>query len=215
MNCGNRDRQLSSDLRKNRRIVIGMSGTEGLPFGHALLKAVRDLQGLEAHLVLSSDATAHIEPMMGISLDEVKRLADTVHTAEDLAAPISSGSFRTAGMIIAPCSMRMLAAIATGNTSDLVSRAADVCLKERRKLVLVTTETPLSLIHLRNMEKVTLAGGVVTPAVPAFYHRPEAVDDLLLHTAGKALDYLDVQHDLFARWNGDKPAGRMDTISRG
>ena len=124
-----------------------------------------------------------------------------MHDDGDLAASISSGSFRTMGMAVIPCSMRTLAAIATGNTADLLSRAADVTLKERRRLVLVPRETPLNLIHIRNMETVTLAGATVLPPMPAFYHRPRSIDDLVDHIAGKVLDQFGIEHDLFTRWS--------------
>jgi polyprenyl P-hydroxybenzoate/phenylacrylic acid decarboxylase-like protein len=123
-----------------------------------------------------------------------------------MAAAVSSGSFQTLGMIVVPCSMKTLASIATGVSGDLVARAADVCLKERRKLVLVARETPLNLIHIRNMETVTLAGATVLPPVPAFYHSPQSVDDLLAQTAGKILDQFAIGHDLFRRWDGTPPA---------
>ena len=122
-------------------------------------------------------------------------------TRTDLGAAISSGSFLTTGMVVMPCSMRSLAAVATGNTTDLLSRAADVCLKERRRLVLVTRETPLNLVHIRNMETVTLAGATVLPPVPAFYHRPKSIDDLLRHTVGKVLDQFGIEHHTFERWS--------------
>ena len=131
---------------------------------------------------------------------DVEALADVTYPADDIGAAISSGSFLTTGMVVAPCSMRSLAAIATGNTGDLLTRAADVCLKERRRLVLVTRETPLNLIHLRNMVAVTEAGAVVLPPVPAFYHRPTGIDDLLDHIAGKILDQFQIPHRLFSRW---------------
>ena len=132
--------------------------------------------------------------------EELVDLADVAYDPDDMAAAVSSGSFMTLGMAIVPCSMRTLAAVATGNTGDLLSRAADVCLKERRRLVLVTRETPLNLIHIRNMETVTLAGAIVLPPVPAFYHRPRTIEDLLRHTAGKVLDQFGIEHELFRRW---------------
>jgi polyprenyl P-hydroxybenzoate/phenylacrylic acid decarboxylase-like protein len=138
---------------------------------------------------------------MGLSAGDFEALADVVHDAGNLAASISSGSFRTEGMVVMPCSMKTLAAIATGYSADLVARAADVCLKERRKLVLVPRETPLNLVHIRNMETVTLAGAVVLPPVPAFYHRPQTIEDLLAHTAGKVLDQFRIEHSLYERWS--------------
>jgi polyprenyl P-hydroxybenzoate/phenylacrylic acid decarboxylase-like protein len=134
--------------------------------------------------------------------DEVEAMADVVHDPGDLTASISSGSFRTLGMAVAPCSMKTLAAIASGYTSDLLSRAADVALKERRRVVLVTRETPLSLIHLRNMVTVTEAGATVLPPTPGFYHEPAGIEDLIDHTVGKVLDQLGIEHELFKRWSG-------------
>ena len=128
-------------------------------------------------------------------------MADVVHDVSNLGAPVSSGSFVTMGMVVMPCSMRTLGSIATGTGDDLVCRAADVCLKERRRLVLVARETPLNLIHLRNMETVTLAGGTVLPPVPAFYHQPQTIEDLLSQTVGKVLDQFGIEHQLFRRWS--------------
>jgi polyprenyl P-hydroxybenzoate/phenylacrylic acid decarboxylase-like protein len=138
---------------------------------------------------------------MDKSAADFEALADVTHDPSNLGASISSGSFRTCGMVIIPCSMKTLASIASGLTADLIARAADVCLKERRRLVLVTRETPLNLIHIRNMETVTLAGATVLPPVPAFYHRPETIEDLLRQTVGKVLDQFGIEHDLFERWS--------------
>jgi polyprenyl P-hydroxybenzoate/phenylacrylic acid decarboxylase-like protein len=183
------------------RIVVGVTGSSAPQLGLTVLQALRDIP-IEVHLVVSAGAARSIEAEMGVSPVVFEELADVVHRADDLAAAISSGSFRTRGMVVVPCSMRSLAAVATGNTTDLVSRAADVCLKERRRLVLVTRETPLNLIHIRNMETVTLAGATVLPPVPAFYHRPQTVEDVLRHIAGKVLDQFDLPRDLFRRWEG-------------
>ncbi|NMO91559.1 UbiX family flavin prenyltransferase [Actinomycetospora sp. TBRC 11914] len=183
-----------------RRLVVGVSGSSAPQLAHALLRATSVLERVETHLVVSEGAGESIKHEMGLSVGDFERLADVVHDPRDLAAPISSGSFRTAGMTVVPCSMKTLAAVATGFTGDLVARAADVCLKERRRLVLVTRETPLNLVHIRNMETVTLAGATVLPPVPAFYHRPESIDDLLDQTVGKVLDQFDIEHDLFRRW---------------
>jgi polyprenyl P-hydroxybenzoate/phenylacrylic acid decarboxylase-like protein len=156
--------------------------------------------------VLSAGAEKTIAAEMGLTRDSFEALADVSHHPSDMAAAVSSGSFQTLGMIVVPCSMKTLAAIATGVSGDLVARAADVCLKERRKLVLVTRETPLNLIHIRNMETATLAGAVVMPPVPAFYHQPKSIDDLLAQTAGKILDQFAIEHTLFRRWDGTSPA---------
>jgi polyprenyl P-hydroxybenzoate/phenylacrylic acid decarboxylase-like protein len=184
------------------RIIIGVTGSSAPQLGLTVLQALREVPDLEVHLVVSAGAVRSIEAEMGVSPVVFEELADVVHAPQDMAAPISSGSFRTRGMVVVPCSMRSLAAIATGNTTDLVGRAADVCLKERRRLVLVTRETPLNLVHIRNMETVTLAGGTVLPPVPAFYHRPQTIEDLLRQTAGKVLDQFDLPHQLFRRWQG-------------
>jgi len=140
---------------------------------------------------------------MGVDPRTFAELADVVHQADDITAAVSSGSFVTKGMAIIPCSMHTLGAIAAGVTGDLVSRAADVCLKERRPLVLVARETPLNLIHLRNMETVTLAGATVLPPVLAFYHKPTTINELLLQTVGKVLDQFHIEHHLFRRWGSN------------
>jgi polyprenyl P-hydroxybenzoate/phenylacrylic acid decarboxylase-like protein len=186
-----------------QQLIVGISGSSAPQLGLAVLRALREIPGVETHLVISRGAGRSIAAEMGAAAErEFAGLADVSYQPDDLAAAIASGSFRTAGMVVVPCSMRTLAAIATGNTGDLLTRAADVCLKERRRLVLVTRETPLNLIHIRNMETVTLAGGVIMPPVPAFYHRPKTIEDLLRQTAGKVLDQFGIEHDLFRRWEG-------------
>jgi polyprenyl P-hydroxybenzoate/phenylacrylic acid decarboxylase-like protein len=186
-----------------RRLIVGISGSSAPQLGLAVLRALREVPGVETHLVVSRGATRSIAAEMGDGAErEFAALADVTYEPDNLAAAVASGSFRTAGMVVVPCSMRTLAAVATGNTGDLLTRAADVCLKERRRLVLVARETPLNLIHIRNMETVTLAGGVIMPPVPAFYHRPATIEDLLRHTAGKVLDLFGIEHSLFRRWEG-------------
>ena len=184
------------------RLVVGMSGSSAPQLGAAFLRAAREQGGAETHFVLSAGARRSIELELRTDPAEVEKLADVVYDAADLGAAISSGSFPTMGMVIIPCSMRTLAAVATGNSDNLLARAADVTLKERRRLVLVTRETPLSYIHIRNMETVTLAGATVLPPVPAFYHRPSTIDDLLMHTCGKVLDQFGLDHELYRRWTG-------------
>jgi polyprenyl P-hydroxybenzoate/phenylacrylic acid decarboxylase-like protein len=188
------------------RLVVGISGSSAPQLGITLLEALRPIGSVETHLVLSPGAYRTIELEADRKVEDVCALADVVHESGDLAASISSGSFLTMGMVVMPCSMRTLAAIATGNTSDLLTRAADVTLKERRRLVLVPRETPLNLIHIRNMETVTLAGATVLPPTPAFYHRPRSIDDLLRHIAGKVLDQFGIEHSLFERWDDPPPA---------
>jgi polyprenyl P-hydroxybenzoate/phenylacrylic acid decarboxylase-like protein len=184
------------------RLVVGISGSSGPQFGVALLRTLRELGSVETHLVVSEGARTTIPLEMDLAVQEVEALADVVYKAGDLGAAIASGSFLTMGMVIIPCSMKTLAAVAWGHSSDLLSRAADVSLKERRRLVLVTRETPLNLAHLRNMVAVTEAGAVVLPPVPAFYHRPATIEDLLQHTVGKVLDQFGIEHQAFKRWQG-------------
>ena len=184
-----------------RRLVVGISGSSAPHLGERFLRACRDIPDLETHLVMSRGARRSIEVEMRVDPATVEALATVAYDASDMAAAVSSGSFLTHGMVVIPCSMSSLAGIATGNATDLLRRAADVTLKERRPLVLVTRETPLNLVHLRNMETVTLAGGTILPPVPAFYHAPETIDDLLAHICGKVLDALRIEHDLFRRWS--------------
>jgi len=186
-----------------RRLIVGISGSSAPIYGVRLLEVLRTIPGVETHLVLTraAETTLRLE-LPEWTPDRVRALAHKSHDPEDLAAPISSGSFLTLGMVVAPCSMKTLANIATGGGGDLLCRAADVALKERRRLVLVPRETPLHLGHLRNMVAVTEAGGVVLPPIPAFYHKPKGVEELVDHTVGKALDLLGIEHDLFRRWGG-------------
>jgi polyprenyl P-hydroxybenzoate/phenylacrylic acid decarboxylase-like protein len=186
---------------QRQRLVVGMSGSSAPQLGYTFLRATRDIETVETHFVLSQGARRSIELELLKDPAEVEALADVVYDARDLGAAISSGSFLTIGMVIIPCSMRTLGAIASGNSDNLVARAADVTLKERRPLVLVTRETPLNYVHIRNMETVTLAGATVLPPVPGFYHRPKTIEDLLLHTCGKVLDQFRIGHNLFERWS--------------
>ena len=187
-------------MSERQRLVVGLTGSSAPQLGLALLRALRELGTVETHLVVSRGAAVSLKLEAGLDVSEVEALADRAYAPEDLGAAVSSGSFQTLGMVVMPCSMRTLGAIASGVTSDLVSRAADVCLKERRKLVLVPRESPLNLVHIRNMETVTLAGAVVLPPMPAFYHGPKTIDDLLAHTVGKVLDQLAIEHSLYRRW---------------
>jgi polyprenyl P-hydroxybenzoate/phenylacrylic acid decarboxylase-like protein len=186
-----------------RRLVVGVTGSSAPHLALHVLWALRDNPDVEVHVVVSEGAERSIDAELGLTRADFEALADVVHDPRDMAASVSSGSFLTAGMVVVPCSMKSLAAIATGLSDNLIARAADVTLKERRRLVLVTRETPLNLIHIRNMETVTLAGATVMPPVPAFYHRPRTVDDLLDQTAGKILDQFGIPHTLYARWTGE------------
>ena len=183
-----------------KRLVVGVTGSSAPQLAVTFLREVRDLPAVEVHLIISRGAEKSILLETGLERDAVEALADYVYPPEDMAAAVSSGSFPVDGMVIIPCSMNTLAAVASGISDNLIARAADVTLKERRRLVMVTRETPLSLIHIRNMETVTLAGATVLPPVPAFYHKPETIDDLLRHTAGKVLDQFGIPHNAFKRW---------------
>lgn len=183
-----------------KRLVVGISGSSAPQLGISLLRALRDCPDVETHLVVSEGASHTLKLEAGTDLSEVASLADFSYPVSDLFAPISSGSFQTEGMVVIPCSMRTLAAVATGNSQDLLTRAADVTLKERRRLVLVTRETPLNLVHIRNMETVTLAGAIVMPPVLAFYHQPKTISDIVAQVAGKVLDQFAIPHALFQRW---------------
>ncbi|KRA99785.1 3-octaprenyl-4-hydroxybenzoate carboxy-lyase [Devosia sp. Root685] len=183
------------------RIIVGISGASGAIYGKRCLEILRDA-GVESHLVISKSGVLTIEQELGCSANEIKALADVVHAPGNIGASCSSGSFKTLGMIVAPCSMRSLAEIATGVTSSLLTRAAEVTLKERRRLVLLARETPLTLTHLRNMQSVTEMGGIVMPPVPALYAHPKSIDEMVDHTVGRALDLFDLDVGLVRRWNG-------------
>jgi 4-hydroxy-3-polyprenylbenzoate decarboxylase len=185
------------------RIVVGLSGASGAIYGVRLLETLSSIEGIETHLILSRAARIIIEYETSIKSEAVEDLADVVHSPENLAACVSSGSFKTQGMIVAPCSMKSLSMIANSINDNLLIRAADVTLKERRRLVLIVRETPLHLGHLRHMTAVTEMGGIILPPVPSFYHKPKTIDDIINQTIGKALDQFDIPHQLFSRWMGE------------
>jgi 4-hydroxy-3-polyprenylbenzoate decarboxylase len=185
-----------------RRLIVAITGASGAVYGVRLLQALRDLPEVQTHLLVSAAGWLNIEQELGRGRREIEALADIVHNVRDVGASIASGSFRSDGMVVAPCSMRTLAAIAHGMSDNLITRAAAVVLKERRRLVLMVRETPLNLAHLRNMTAVTEMGGIVFPPVPAFYNRPQSVDELIDHTVGRVLDLLDVSQTLSPAWPG-------------
>lgn len=188
-----------------KRLIVGISGSSSPVLGIRLLEVLRGRSEIETHLVLSDTVEktlAYEAPDW--SVEKLRGLAHHWHSVKNLAAPIASGSFPVDAMAVVPCSMRSLAAIAHGFGDNLLTRAADVTLKERRPLILVTRETPLNLAHLRNMTAVTEMGGVILPPVLAFYHRPQSVQDLVDHTVGKVLDVLKIPHELFRRWQGQE-----------
>jgi len=185
-----------------KRLIVGVSGASGSAYALATLRALRSVRDVETHLVLSEQARRTIELETDTTAAHFESLADVVHRDGDLAASISSGSFKTAGMLVIPCSMKTASGIAHSYNANLLVRAADVCLKERRKLVLVVRETPLHLGHLRILTALAEYGAIVLPPVPGLYARPQSVDDIINHTVGKALDQFEIENALFTRWTG-------------
>jgi len=193
-----------------KRLIVGITGATGAVYGVEILKVLKTLAGWESHLVLTDAGALNAWHELKMKRKEIERLAAIAYHPKDIAATIASGSFLTEGMVIAPCSMKTLAAVAHAHADDLVSRAADVVLKERRRLVLVPRETPLNLAHLRNMAAATEMGAVVFPPVPAFYARPKTIEDLVAHSVARVLDLFDIHSPKLARWQGMKgtPAER-------
>jgi phenylacrylic acid decarboxylase len=197
----------AEDRSRRQRIVVAITGATGAILGIKTLVSLRELN-VETHLVISKWAEATIKYETDYTIANVRALADYVYNVHDLAAPISSSSFRVDGMVVVPCSVKSLAAIASGICDDLVTRAADVMLKERRRLVLALRETPLSAIHLHNMTSVTQAGAIIFPPVPAFYIKPSSINDLVDHSVGRMLDLFDLDTTQFERWGGWKKESR-------
>jgi len=189
-----------------RRLIVAITGASGAVYGVRLLQLLRQAADVRTHLVVTPAGWMNIDHELKQPRREVEALADTVHAVRDVGASIASGSFQTDGMVVAPCSMRTLGSIAHGLSDNLVTRAADVVLKERRRLILLTRETPLNLAHLRNMTAVTEMGGVIFPPVPAFYSAPQTVQELIDHTCGRVLDMLGVNQAVSPAWQGLRPA---------
>ncbi|WP_006577773.1 UbiX family flavin prenyltransferase [Cupriavidus sp. HPC(L)] len=185
-----------------RRVIVAITGATGAVYGVRLLQVLRAVADVETHLLISPAGVMNLQHELDIGKAEAEALADVVHNVRDIGATIASGSFRAHAMVIAPCSMRTLAAIAHGLSDNLITRAADVTLKERRKLVLMVRETPLNLAHLRNMTAVTEMGGIVFPPVPGFYQKPDTIAQLVDHTIGRVLDLIDVPQTLAPSWAG-------------
>jgi 4-hydroxy-3-polyprenylbenzoate decarboxylase len=186
---------------KKNRIIVGISGASGAIYGIRLLEALRETD-VETHLVISKAATITITQETVYKVSDVKKLADICYNIDDIGAAVSSGSFKTLGMIIVPCSVKTMSEIATGITSNLLSRAGDVILKERRKLVLAVRETPFHLGHLRTMASLAEMGAVIVPPLPAFYPKPETVDEIINHSVGRLLDLFEIENNLVKRWGG-------------
>ena len=187
-----------------RRLIVAITGATGSIYGVRLLETLRRLGGVETHLLISSAGWLNIQHELDLDKTTVHALADVVHNVRDVGASIASGSFTTDGMIVAPCSMKTLASIALGLSDNLITRAADVVLKERRRLVLMVRETPLNLAHLRNMISVTEMGGVIFPPLPAFYHRPASIDEMVDQTVDRVIDMFELGNPIAAAWPGLK-----------
>ena len=190
-----------------RRIVIAITGATGAVYGVRLLQTLRALNApgaprIETHLVISDAAVLTLHEETGMARREVEALADVVHKPHNVGATIASGSYQTDAMVIAPCSMKTLAAVAHGLSDNLIARAADVVLKERRRLILMVRETPFNLAHLRNMTAVTEMGGIIFPPLPSFYHKPRTIDDIVDHTVARVIDLLGIEQAGAPRWNG-------------
>lgn len=198
-------------MSEPQRLIVGISGASGIVYGARVLEALKG-SGIETHLVMSKSAEVTLAyEMPGKKAADIQALADVVHPFGDIGASISSGSFRTQGMIVAPCSIRSMSEIAHGTTGNLLTRAADVVLKERRKLVLMLRETPLHLGHLKTMTAITEMGGIIFPPVPAFYQKPETIDDVIDQSVGRALDLFGFEVGLVKRWGEESDEGEKTT----
>jgi 4-hydroxy-3-polyprenylbenzoate decarboxylase len=187
-----------------RRLIVAITGATGAVYGVRLLERLRAIPGVETHLVISDAASLTLHQEVGLQRRDVEALAHVVHKNREIGASIASGSFQTDGMVIAPCSMKTLAAVAHGLSDNLIARAADVILKERRRLVLMVRETPFNLAHLRNMTAVTEMGGIVFPPLPSFYNKPGSIDEMVDHTVARVIDLFGIENDLAPRWAGMK-----------
>ena len=190
----------------NRRLVIAITGATGAVYGVRLLQQLAATPGVETHLVVSDAASLTLHQEVGMQRRDVEALAHVVHTNRDIGASIASGSFQYDGMVVAPCSMKTLASVAHGLSDNLIARAADVVLKERRRLVLMVRETPFNLAHLRNMTAVTEMGGIIFPPLPSFYNKPASIEEMVDHTVGRVIDLFGIEHRLAPRWGGMKAA---------
>jgi 4-hydroxy-3-polyprenylbenzoate decarboxylase len=191
-----------------QRLIVALTGASGLIYGVRALQLLRDVEDIETHLIISPGALRTAVDELDIGADQIRALADKVHNYRDIGASISSGSFKTLGMLVAPCSIKTLSGIANCYNDELVVRAADVCLKERRRVVLMLRETPLHAGHIALMQQATLNGAVIMPPVPAFYHRPQTIDDIVNQTVGRALDLFGIDLPLVKRWKDEDAAER-------
>jgi 4-hydroxy-3-polyprenylbenzoate decarboxylase len=193
-----------------KRIIVGISGASGAIYGVRLLQVLRDLGNVQTHLTVSDAGLLNLQQELDMSRADLEALADVAYPVREVGAAIASGSFQADGMVVAPCSMRMLAAVAHGLSDNLMARAADVMLKERRRLILMVRETPLNLAHLRNMSSVTEMGGIIFPPVPSFYHRPQTLAEMVDHTVSRVVDLLGLLQPQAPRWQGLRVATSAD-----
>lgn len=189
-------------MQSPRKLIVAITGATGAVYGVRLLQVLRNIPAIETHLIVSDAGALNLHQELDMKRKEVEALAHVVHNVRDIGASIASGSFQSEGMIVAPCSMKTLAAIATGLSDNLITRAADVVLKERRRLVLMVREAPFNLAHLRNMTSVTEMGGIIFPPLPSFYHRPRSIAEMIDHTIGRVLDLYNLSNTLTPRWSG-------------
>ena len=187
-----------------RRLIVAITGATGAVYGVRLLQQLAATPGVETHLVVTDAAALTLHQEMDMQRRDVEAMAHVVHKNRDIGASIASGSFQSDGMVVAPCSMKTLASVAHGLSDNLVARAADVVLKERRRLVMMVRETPFNLAHLRNMTAVTEMGGIVFPPLPSFYHKPASIEEMVDHTVGRVIDLFGLEHGLAPRWGGMK-----------
>jgi len=183
-------------------LIVGITGASGVIYGIRLLEVLSAMKEVEVHLIISRAGEITIKYETGWGIDDIKALASFSYDISDVGARLASGSFRTDGMIVAPCTVKTMSALANSYTDNLLIRAGDVTLKERRKLVLLVRETPLHIGHLRSIERLTEMGAIILPPVPSFYHKPKTIQDIIDHTVGKVLDIFDIEHSLFHRWSG-------------
>ena len=191
-----------------KRLIVAITGASGVIYGIRALEILRKIKDIESHVILSPSAARTIAEETDYAIDAVKKLADVIYNHKDIGAAISSGSFKTEGMLVAPCSVKTLSGIANCYNEELIVRAADVCLKERRRVVLMFRETPLHAGHIRLMEQATQNGAIVMPPVPGFYSRPKSIDDMVTHSTGRALDLLGIDAGVVKRWKDDAPTGK-------
>lgn len=195
-----------------KRLIVAITGATGAAYGVRLLQVLRETPDIETHLVVSDAGLLNLQQELDMYRTQLEALAHVAYSVHDVGATIASGSFQSDGMVVAPCSMRTLAAVAHGLSDNLITRAADVMLKERRRLILMVRETPFNLAHLRNMTSVTEMGGIIYPPLPGFYHRPQTIADMIDHTVSRVIDLLGVPHTLAPRWNGLTAANQADLV---